>query len=109
MNDDELKDRVFKFFQDWIDLNFHKKYNLMNSFGSPSWKDQLDEAIREFGIKWDQTLNVIGVVRIEHHLKIPPRKDRIRFEDPFVHAPTGRRNLELTREQATKILTLGIP
>lgn len=109
MSDKQLQDRVFKLFQEWIDLNFHKKYNLVNTFGAPDWKARHDEAIREFSIKWDQTLNVLGIRRIEWHLKVPPRKGLIRFGDPFIHGPNKRRDLEMTRDQIEKILVLGLP
>jgi hypothetical protein len=109
MSDDELERRVETIFRDWIDLNFHKKYDFASTFTSQSWKDWHAEAIREFGIEWDRTLNALGIRRIEHHLNIPPRKGYIRIIDPFIHGPNYRRDLELTMHQATKILTLGIP
>lgn len=47
--------------------------------------------------------------RVEHHLRRPLRKGHIRIDDPFMLGRNRKRDLEMTPEQAAKILALGIP
>lgn len=109
MNEEELREAVSQKLQAWVQSEFHEKSQIMSAFGSPDWRERYDRFLRESGIRWDETLNILGVRRVEHHLRRPPRDGHIRIGDPFAIGPNGRRDLEMTQEQAEKILVLGIP
>lgn len=109
MTEEEIQTAVFQRMQAWLEANFYEKSRVLSSFGSPSWREQYESFMRDSGVRWDETLNALGIRRVEHHLQRPPRKGHIRINDPFMVGPNRRRHLEMTPEQANKILFLGIP
>lgn len=109
MSDDELRDAVIDRMHAWIEENLYKRSQILNTFGTPGWGDRHKAFVRDSGIRWDEALNVVGVRRVENHLRRPPRSGCIAFDDPFAAGPNSRRRLELTRDQALKIVTLGMP
>jgi hypothetical protein len=106
MRDDELREKVIVATNEWVNKNFYEKARV---FGISSWADDYKKLVRETVISWDEKLNSLDIIRIEHHLGRPHRKNHIRIQDPLVLHFKIRRYLELTREQATKIAFLGIP
>lgn len=109
MSEADLRDAVFQKMQKWIDENFYRKSQILSMVGNPNWMEGYRSFTREYGILWDEKLNTLGIRRVEHHLKRPTRKGHIRIGDPFMVGPNRRRDLEMTSEQAEKILFLGIP
>jgi len=108
MSEKELEEKVYRLFSEWIEakvVSWQKRFGYHGS----NWLGNYKEFIRDAGINWDQTLNVLGVRRIEDHLGIPHRKGHIRFRDPFILGPNKDRDLEMSVDLANNILVLGIP
>ena len=108
MNEKELEEKVYRLFSEWIEAKVVVWQQRFGYHGS-NWLENYKEFIRDADIMWDQTLNVLGVRRIEDHLRIPHRKGYIRFRDPFVLGSNKNRDLEMSVDQVNKILVLGMP
>lgn len=109
MKEDDLRDRVFRTLQDFVDRRFYKMSGLSGTLGSEDWGERFKKFTRDSGVEWDAYLNKLDIKRVEHHLDRKVRRGHIRIRDPFMLGPNRRRDLEISLDTANKIMILGLP
>ena len=112
MNEKELTSKVRRAMLDWREANLSISNNttvIFRFLNNQDWRKELDEYRRSVAIEWDRILNVLGVRIIENRPRKPCGKVNIRFKDPFFFDTDSKRHLEMSLDQATKILVLGLP
>lgn len=104
---DPMAERIFKALQDYVELRFTRVMAARGA-GLKNWRKTYDLWLAESRVEWDRTLNIMGIKRLERHLKLrEPGDDVIRIDDPFILA--FKRYLDIPKDTADKILVLGIP
>ena len=95
-----IEDKIYQTFQVWLDakIELYWQHHAACNLGS------------RVGSDWEDLLNLLDIRRIEHHLPHRPiQKGCIRMLDPWRLGINRNRDLEMSKDTALKILTLGVP